>query len=555
MNAQQNALFKSNYTPTYSECIKFYEQLYTKYKQGHLHAYGQTDAGQPLHLFTITNQSYTHLNELKGKTIILINNGIHPGEPDGINASMQMCEEILKNFKKYEPLFKNVVLAFIPVYNIEGMLNRGANSRANQDGPAEYGFRGNGKNLDLNRDFIKMDSKNAWAFVELFQALKPHVFIDTHVSNGSDYPYTFTYFFSHQDLLIGSLKDTRTLLASGLQNEMKQKGHDIFHYVNAFDDIPDSGIASFYDSPRYSSGYAALHNVVGLVMETHMLKPFDERVKATSDALWSILKVTADNASKIADNKEKAMSVVKQQKQFDLNFIEDTSRYIKLPFRNFEASYPMSKVTGLKRLYYDRTKSNTIDVKYFDRLSPTLSITKPKYYIFSQAWQDVIDKLSHNKVKYRTLKSDSIVSVYTYYIEDYKTGLQPYENHYLHKNISARKEVQKIQFYKGDVIVPCNTENDYFVLSVLEPQAIDGYFAWNTFDAILQQKEWFSDYVFEDKALEILNNDPQLKIDFEKKKLEDKKFASSSFDQLYYIYKRSSYYERSHKRYPVFRIE
>jgi murein tripeptide amidase MpaA len=132
------------------------------------------------------------LNELKNKTIILVNNGIHPGEPDGINASMMLCETILKDYAKYAPLFKNVVLAFIPVYNVEGMLNRNSTSRANQDGPAEYGFRGNGKNLDLNRDFIKMDSRNAWAFVELFQSLQPHVFIDTHVSNGADYlPISF----------------------------------------------------------------------------------------------------------------------------------------------------------------------------------------------------------------------------------------------------------------------------------------------------------------------------------------------------------------------------
>jgi Zinc carboxypeptidase len=552
----QNAVYaKSNYTPTYAECIKFYEQLYVKYKQGHLHAFGNTDAGKPLHVFTISDKPYTHINELKNKTIILINNGIHPGEPDGINASMMLCEELLKNFPKYAPQFKNVVLAFVPVYNIEGMLNRNASSRANQDGPAEYGFRGNGKNLDLNRDFIKMDSRNAWALVEAFQAFQPHVFIDTHVSNGSDYPYTFTYFFSHKDLLLEPLKNSLQILETGLNAEMKLKGHNIFPYVNSFEDVPDSGIASFYDSPRFSSGYAAVHNTIGLVVETHMLKPFDERVKATYDGLMSIFKTTADNATKIFQAKQAARNLAQTKKQFDLNFEMDSATFQTLSFNKFNAVYKKSEVTGLQRLFYDRTALSTINVKFFDRLKSNLSLTKPKYYILSQAWDGVIDKLNYNKIKHSTLKNDSTVNVTAYYLEDFKTGTQPYENHYLHRNLKVRTEKQSLQFLKGDVLIPCNTENDYFILSVLEPQSIDSYFAWNEFDGVLQQKEWFSDYVFEEKAKELLQKDPQLKADFEKRKSEDAKFSANAFEQLYFIYKRSPYYEKSHRRYPVFRVE
>jgi hypothetical protein len=554
--SSQNEVYKKpNYTPTYAECIKFYEQLYAKYKQGHLHTFGSTDAGKPLHVFTISDKPYTHISELKNKTIILINNGIHPGEPDGINASMALCDEILKNFPKYAPLFKNVVLAFVPVYNIDGMLNRGASSRANQVGPLEYGFRGNGKNLDLNRDFIKMDSRNAWALVEAFQAFQPHVFIDTHVSNGSDYPYTFTYFFSQKDQLLDPLKNSIQILEAGLNTEMKAKGHTIFQYVNSINDIPDSGIAAFYDSPRFSSGYSAIHNTVGLVVETHMLKPFDERVKATYDCLMSIFKTTAENATKIFEAKQAAKNFAKSKKQFDLSFEMDTTTFQILPFKKFNAIYKKSEVTGLPRLYYDRAAPSSINVKYFDRLKSNVTIAKPKYYILSQAWDVVIEKLNYNKIKYSTLKNDSTLNVTSYYLEDFKTSPQPYENHYLHRNLKIRTEKQSIQFLKGDIIIPCNTENDYFILNVLEPQSIDSYFAWNEFDAVLQQKEWFSDYVFEEKANELLQKDPQLKADFEKKKSEDPKFSANAFEQLYFIYKRSPYYEKSHRRYPVFRIE
>jgi hypothetical protein len=209
----------------------------------------------------------------------------------------------------------------------------------------------------------------------------------------------------------------------------------------------------------------------------------------------------------------------------------------------------------LQRLYYDRTAPATINVKFFDHLKSNLNITKPKYYIVSQAWDGVIDKLNYNKIKYSILKNDSTVNVNAYYLEDFKTAPQPYENHYLHRNLKIRTEKQNLQFFKGDVLIPCNTENDYFILSVLEPQSMDSYFTWNEFDAVLQQKEWFSDYVFEEKAKDLLQNDLQLKTDFEKKKAEDAKFSANAFEQLYFIYKRSPYYEKSHRRYPVFRIE
>jgi hypothetical protein len=554
LQAQINSS-NSNYSPTYKACIQFYEQLYSKYKQAHLHAIGNTDVGQPLHLFTVSDKPYTHLHELQGKTIILINNGIHPGEPDGINASMQLCENILKNYNQYASWFKDIVLAIIPVYNVDGMLNRNSNSRANQDGPAEYGFRGNAKNLDLNRDFIKMDSKNTWAMIDIFQSLKPHVFIDTHVSNGSDYPYTFTYFFSHKNLLNNALHPSLDILENELKSRMKAKGHEIFHYVNSFEDIPDSGIASFYDSPRYSSGYASLHNTIGLVTETHMLKPFDQRVKATYDALLTIIESSAKHAKSIQKCKQEAEINTKKQNQFHLLFDLDSSVVTNMPFKRFNAIYKTSEVTGLKRLFYDRNDMKEISVKYFPVLKPVITINKPKFYVIPQAWDDVIAKLEANKVSMRLIKSDTNINVNAYYILDMKTPTNPYEHHYLHRNIKIRSDKQIMQFFKGDVIIPCNTDKDYFLTSVLEPQGIDSYFAWNAFDAVMQQKEGFSDYVFEEKAKELLDKDLQLKSDFEKKKKEDVKFANDAFAQLDFIYKRSPYYEKSHKRYPVYRIE
>ena len=97
------------------------------------------------------------------------------------------------------------------------------------------------------------------------------------------------------------------------------------------------------------------------------------------------------------------------------------------------------------------------------------------------------------------------------------------------------------------------TANRYLV-EMLEPTGDDSFFAWNFFDAILQQKEGYSDYRWDDLAAEVLKKDPALKAKLEEKKKTDEKFAASSSAQLDFIYKNSPYYEPGHNRYPVYRL-
>jgi hypothetical protein len=110
---------------------------------------GLTDSGKPLHIVVFSENKDFSFNQ--NKAVLLVNNGIHPGEPDGIDATMMLMRD-LTNAKIKVP--KNTIVVAIPVYNIDGMLNRNSFSRANQNGPEAYGFRGNGRNYDLNRDYI-----------------------------------------------------------------------------------------------------------------------------------------------------------------------------------------------------------------------------------------------------------------------------------------------------------------------------------------------------------------------------------------------------------------
>ncbi len=155
-----------NQTTTYAEMVNFYNKLAKDFPTISVESFGSDDNGEPIRV-TVFNSSKD-----KNVPIILINNGIHPGEPDGIDATMMM----MRDFATGKIRVKNLKIVVIQAYNISGMLRRGKFSRANQNGPEEYGFRGNARNYDLNRDFIKNDTENAKAFQQIFQHFKPIYF-------------------------------------------------------------------------------------------------------------------------------------------------------------------------------------------------------------------------------------------------------------------------------------------------------------------------------------------------------------------------------------------
>ena len=195
-----------NQTATYEEAIAFYHKLRQKYPNFvQIEEHGKIDAGFPF--TTVVIDKFDKRMEMP-KVTIFVNNAIHPGEPCGVDASMMLFRDILESENKLDVLEK-MRFVIVPVYNITGALNRGGYSRPNQQGPEQYGFRGTDNNLDLNRDFIKCDSKNALIFNQVFTRWNPHIFIDNHTSNGADYQYSITLIPTQKDKL---QKDLSSLL-------------------------------------------------------------------------------------------------------------------------------------------------------------------------------------------------------------------------------------------------------------------------------------------------------------------------------------------------------
>lgn len=565
-----------NQTPEYADVLKFYKSLAdantilnSKVNVSVEMIPNSTDVGQSIALVLISK------GNTEGKLNILINNGIHPGEPEGIDAAMILAYNIvavennsaLLNQSKYfnqnykeknilQHLLDVANIYIIPVYNVDGSLRRNSTTRANQNGPEEYGFRGNARNLDLNRDFIKMDSRNAFAFVSIFQKIKPHLFIDTHTSNGADYQHTVTYIATQKNKLQQSISNYQyNEFIPQLNSSLKKYKFEPAPYVNAWSNIPDSGWAAFYESPRFATGYSTLFNAIGFTLETHMLKTYKQRVEGSYAFLFSCIEIAKRDAEKIKATKLKADQEVLAQQNFPLNWKLDSSKVNLIEFKGFESGRKNSEVSNLPRLYYDRNKPFTKTVKHYEDYRATSSVEKPMAYVIPYAWKEVIQRLRYNNVTLTPVVKDTVLTLRAYYIDDYKTVSKPYEGHYLHSNVKLHSEIQNIKISAGDFIVYTNQQNIRYIVETLEPEAIDSYFNWNFFDAILGQKEYFSDYVFEDTAAELLKKNPELKAKLEKRKATDPAFAKNADAQLDFVYRNSSYFENSYLRYPIYRLE
>jgi hypothetical protein len=550
--------YEQNYTPTYSEVIEMYQLLDKNYGNAVLLEKGLTDCGKPLHLFVINSEPEFNPEKIKaqGKSVLLINNGIHPGEPEGIDASLWFADDILRNKDGMAKLLEKTVIIIIPVYNIGGHLNRSAYNRSGQTTPYETGFRGNYANLDLNRDFTKCDSYNARSFSQIFTEWNPDVFLDTHTTNGSDHQYSITLIPPSPALFPPVMENfIRNKFLPDLYSEMKKGSYELIPYVDYIYDDPKKGIAMTQEGPRYSSGYASMFHSYGMITENQIYRNFPDRVKSCYQFINVLANFVSENSEAIKKSRVDGIKESMDLKDYPVAYQLDTTKFEMIEFKGFEVDKnQISPTSGLPRFGYDTSKPYTEMVKYFNVYAQTESVEIPEFYILPQSYRGIIERMDLVNIQYSRLAKDTMINVSVDYIDEYTSPAKPYNGHYYHDNVSTRSEEQTIQYYAGDLLIPVRQEKIKYLVEMFEPKASDSFFRWNFFDNILDQREYFSSYGFDENALKYLNEHPAFKAKFDEKRKSDAEFAKNHRAQLAYIYNNSEWYEKTWKRYPVGRI-
>jgi hypothetical protein len=548
-----------NQTTSWSDCIAWYDDLARRYP-GVLHfdVVGTSDAGLPIHAGVVTADGEFDRAAIKaaGRPVFFNNNGIHPGEPEGIDACMALVRDFCEQPERLAALGQTVFL-FVPLYNVDGAINRADTSRVNQDGPEQFGFRGNGRHLDLNRDFVKCDSLAAQAFNRLFTAWDPDVMVDTHTSNGADYRYTMTLIPTQPDKLGGGLGAfLRDTMLPALYAGMDAAGWPMCPYVNPVGDSPDTGIVDFLETPRFSTGYAALHHTIGFMPETHMLKPFADRYAAMRALVDTALAFTVQHGAHIAGLRRAAKQEGRSRPEWPVHWALDMSRPNTFRFHGYEAKTKPSNLGRYQRLWYDRSAPFERDIPYFDRFPADVVVPAPRAYVIPQQWREAIERLRWNGVRLERVDADREQVVATYHVVSTTQRTHAYEGHVFHDEVVLERRRETVLLRAGDHIVPLDQDAARYAVETLEPLAHDSLFRWGFFDSVLEKKEAYSDYVFEDEAERLLHAEPDLAARFKDWSHANPALLKDQEAVLDFIFAHCARYrEPEWRRYPVFMIE
>jgi len=548
-------------TPGYDKSMEYFQRLAEFSPWAEFKSFGISPQGRELKFLIVSkDKAFSSLDAKKiRKPIVLINNGIHAGEISGKDASMLLLRDILITNDK-ESLIDSVTLLVVPIFNVDGHERMSKYNRINQNGPEEMGWRTTAQNLNLNRDWMKADAPEMRAMLKLFSEWLPDFIIDTHATDGADYQYTVTYSVEKFSNIYSETANwLKQKFIPSLEKGVGEKGFlpHSYIYLKKWREGLDGGIIDWASTPRFSTGYAALQNRPALLIETHMIKPYKERVYSTKAMLETAIKFVNTNANELIDLNLEADSVsvknlLMQKKYLQVNF-EESDRYSLINLKGFEYYRELSEISGSDKIVYTDVKKD-FKVKYYNDIVPIDSVQLPKAYLIPKEWGNLVEILKNHGIQVSYLKVDSLFEVTKYHFKNVKFAEASYEGR---QRVDLEYDLirEKIIVPAGTFYITPNQRNVRVIVNLLEPKSGDSFIRWGFMNAIFERKEYFENYVMEKIAVEMLNNDNELRKDFETKINEDEEFRNSPEERLNFFYTRSPYYDKNYQMYPVMRIE
>ena len=546
-------------TPHYRETMNYCKRLEMNSKWVHLTSFGKSAEGRDLPLMIIDNQGLSDPKALhaSGKLVVLIQACIHPGESEGKDAGLMLIRDLVIG-KKYPGLLDHVSILFIPIFNVDGHERFGPYNRINQNGPQEMGWRVTANNLNLNRDYLKADAPEMQAWLKMFNTWMPDFFIDTHTTDGADYQYVLTYQMElYGDMDPGLTEWSKNTFLKSWSAQLEKAGYPVFPYIefrNWHD--PESGIEISIGPPMLSQVYTSLRIRPGLLLETHMLKPYEQRVSATFEALKISIGILGQESANLKRRIRQADENVAGQEfrntGFPLRF-ETLNDSIMVNFLGIEYQKVKSEITGDDYYQYDKTKS-TFRIPYFDKTKPILFATLPEAYIIPVEWKTMLDRLELHGITVKRLARDTTLTITTWKFSNPKWQASPYEGRHLLTGFESNEISISRDFPAGSAIVDMAQPGAKIIAHLLEPKGNGSFLYWGFFDAIFEQKEYAENYVMEVMAVQMISENPSMKAEFEKKKAEDTVFAKNPNAILNWFYSKTPYWDNRKDIYPVGKI-
>jgi hypothetical protein len=545
-------------TPSYEETLAFLRRLEKTSPYLSLSFYGTSAEGRPMPLLVASKEkAFTPEAAAKaGRPVVLVLNGIHPGEPDGKDACLILLRDMALGNRP--DLLDTLTLLVVPIYNVDGHERLSKWNRPNQNGPVEgMGFRTTTMGLDLNRDFLKADAPETRALLSLVAKWGPDLFVDDHVTDGSDAQATLTVAYGGEPSTSEPLRAWLETVVRPSLAEVEESGWKTAPYIEWVDPLdPPKGIDLGPSEPRYGTGYMPLRGIPSILVENHALKPYGERVRANAAFLSALLSRVGKEPTPLKETRAAVLKAARSApvgSLFVLDAETDTSRPERIDFPGFAWSQVVSPVTGRPRLVYDPTKPVSIPMPVYRHAKAKVTTQRPAAYVVPAGWPRVEEKLAAHGVRFTKLAEPRTLSVGTYRASDAKLEEAPYQGRVrVSAKIARGTETRRVP--AGSLYVPLDDPLAPVAMHLLEPEGPDSLFSWGELSSALEQKEYIDTRVLDPLAEKMLKDDPKLAAEWEAK-LKDPKFAANARERYRFFYSRTAYWDESVGLLPVYRLD
>ncbi|MDZ7269643.1 MAG: M14 family metallopeptidase [candidate division KSB1 bacterium] len=541
-------------TPRYDETVQWLRMLCAAAPELKMVSLGKSLQGRDIWMVIASREKAFTPAALRAsrKPVFLVQAGIHSGEIDGKDAGMMLLRDLTVRRTKHE-LLDHVNLLFVPIFSVDAHERFSPYNRINQRGPLETGWRTTARNLNLNRDYTKLDAAEMRCLVRALNEYDPDLYFDIHVTDGADYQYdiTFGYNGPHAHSPAGAAWLDQ-FLTPAVHRDLEAMGHIPGPLVGGPADGKDfrTGMIEWTASPRFSNGYGDLRHLPTVLVENHSLKPYKQRVLGTYVLLESTLRVLARHGSAL----QEAIATDRRRRMPEVPLawrVPQTASPDSFTFLGVEAREVFSAITNSRYLQWTgKTYAAKIPLKKMSEAAQT--VRRPTAYWIPPAWPEVIERLALHGIQMERLTAPREIAVEMYRLENVKLASRPFEGH-VSVSATAVAETTTRQFPAGTVRIATDQPLGDLAVLLLEPASGDSFFRWGFFLECLSPAEYVEDYVMQPMAEAMLAEDAQLKAAFQTKVQSDSLFAQNPHERLQWFYQRTPFYDQEANLYPVAR--
>ena len=496
----------SNYeeTSTYADVMRVIDGLVSSTSLVHTESFGKTEEGRDLPLMVISDPKVTTPEAARklGRPIVFVQANIHAGEVEGKEAILMLARRLTSGDLK--GLTKQLVIIIAPDYNADGNEKVSVQNRTAQNGPVGgVGTRENGKSLDLNRDYMKLESAEARALVGLMNKWDPHVLVDLHTTNGSYHAYHLTYSpILNPDADQRLIDFSRDRLLPAVRQAVAEKHQFRTYYYgnyspengggreNAHVDPANPGDTTwrtFDHRPRFGNNYAGLRNRIAILSEAYSYLDFKGRIDVTAAFVEEIWKAVAANAQRITQLTAQA----------DRQFTAPAGGHAVELGVDIEVRALAEKVDILvgdvKKVPNPRSGKDVsqmtemaapVKMKDYGIFAVTRSQPLPKGWLIPRAIAEsprmaaAMGRIKWHGLKTRTVEGAVQVPVERFLISDYIRSERAFQGH-REARLKGTLERAQLSVEAGSIFIPANQALARLAFYLLEPESDDGFVTWN----------------------------------------------------------------------------